>query len=86
MRSSWFLAAAAFPFVVSGLAVDETGDGIVVDTEGESGIKVTIDSSGSISSIVYQGEEYQYSSTDSHIASGLGDSATTTHTTEGQFY
>lgn len=79
------MAAAAFPFTVAGLAVDETDDGIVVDTEGESGIKVTIDSTGSITSLVYQGEEYQSSDKGSHIASGLGDGTTVTHTTEGRF-
>ena len=83
MRSSWILAAAAFPFVVAGLTVDETDDGIVVDTESESGFKVTIDSSGSITSLVYGGEEYQYASTGSHIASGLGSGTTVNHTTEG---
>ncbi|KAH8428609.1 uncharacterized protein LDX57_006305 [Aspergillus melleus] len=85
MRSSWILAAAAFPFVVAGLTVDETDDGIVVDTESEGGFKVTIDSSGSITSLVYGGEEYQYASTGSHIASGLGSGTTVNHTTEGNY-
>lgn len=69
--------------LVAGLTVDETDNGIVVDVQGDDGFVVTIDSSGSISSLQYRDTEYQYSGTLSHIASGLGDDTTVSHTTQG---
>jgi rhamnogalacturonan endolyase len=72
--------AAAF---AAAITVDETDDGIVVDVGGDDGFIVTIDSSGSISSLQYRDEEYQYSGTLSHIASGLGSDASVSYTTQG---
>lgn len=69
--------------LVTGLTVDETDAGIVVDTGSDDGFVVTIDSSGSISSLQYRNAEYQYSGTLSHIASGLGSAASVSHTTQG---
>lgn len=69
--------------IVAGLTVDETDNGIVVDVEGDDGFVVTIDSTGSISSLQYRDTEYQYSGTLSHIASGLGSDTTVSQTTEG---
>ncbi|KAL3478062.1 Rhamnogalacturonase B, N-terminal-domain-containing protein [Aspergillus californicus] len=71
--------------LVTGLTVDETDAGIVVDTESDDGFVVTIDSSGSISSLQYRSTEYQYSGTLSHIASGLGSDASVSYTTEGDY-
>lgn len=69
--------------LVAGLTVEETDNGIVVDVEGDDGFVVTIDSTGSISSLQYRDTEYQYAETLSHIASGLGSDTTVSHTTEG---
>ncbi|KAL3456774.1 Rhamnogalacturonase B, N-terminal-domain-containing protein [Aspergillus heterothallicus] len=71
--------------LVAGLSVKETDDGIVVDVEGDDGFVVTIDSSGSISSLQYRDAEYQYSGTLSHIASGLGSAASVSYTTQGDY-
>ncbi|KAL4911102.1 hypothetical protein BDW74DRAFT_172552 [Aspergillus multicolor] len=71
--------------LVTGLTVDETDDGIVVDVEGDDGFVVTIDSTGSISSLQYRSTEYQYSGTLSHIASGLGSAASVSYTTQGDY-
>jgi rhamnogalacturonan endolyase len=76
---SALLAAA----LVSGISVDETDDSIVVDVGGDDGFIVTIDSSGSISSLQYRDAEYQYSGTLSHIASGLGSEASVSYTAQG---
>ncbi|KAL2859082.1 Rhamnogalacturonase B, N-terminal-domain-containing protein [Aspergillus pseudodeflectus] len=78
---SALLAAA----LVSGISVDETDDGIVVDVGGDDGFIVTIDSSGSISSLQYRDAEYQYSGTLSHIASGLGSEASVSYTAQGDY-
>ncbi|KAL5043355.1 hypothetical protein BDW71DRAFT_216323 [Aspergillus fruticulosus] len=69
--------------LVAGLTVTETDDGITVDVEGDDGFVVTIDSTGSISSLQYRGTQYQYSGTLSHIASGLGSDASVSYTTQG---
>ncbi|KAL4765832.1 galactose mutarotase-like domain-containing protein [Aspergillus foveolatus] len=69
--------------LVAGLTVTETDDGITVDVEGDDGFVVTIDSTGSISSLQYRDTEYQYSGTLSHIASGLGSDASVSYTTQG---
>ena len=78
-----FWTAVLSAALVAGLTVKETDDGIVVDVEGSDAFKVTIDNSGSISSLLYREKEYQYSGTLSHIASGLGSGASVNHTTEG---
>ncbi|KAL3470856.1 galactose mutarotase-like domain-containing protein [Aspergillus californicus] len=75
------LAAAA----VAGLTVDKTDDGIVVDVESHDSFVVTIDNSGSISSLQYRETEYQYSGTLSQLASGLGDDTSVTYTTKGDY-
>jgi rhamnogalacturonan endolyase len=79
----WFWTAVLSAALVAGLTVKETDDGIVVDVEGDDAFVVTIDNSGSISSLQYRETEYQYSGTLSHIASGLGSGASVSHTTEG---
>ncbi|KAL2854517.1 galactose mutarotase-like domain-containing protein [Aspergillus pseudoustus] len=71
--------------LVAALTVEETDDGIVVDVEGDDGFIVTIDSTGSISSLQYRSTEYQYSGTLSHIASGLGSDASVSYTTQGDY-
>ncbi|OJJ04187.1 hypothetical protein ASPVEDRAFT_172117 [Aspergillus versicolor CBS 583.65] len=71
--------------LVAALTVEETDNGIVVDVEGDDGFVVTIDSTGSISSLQYRDTEYQYAETLSHIASGLGSDTTVSHTTEGDY-
>ncbi|KAL4945690.1 hypothetical protein BDV06DRAFT_230156 [Aspergillus oleicola] len=80
-----FWTAVLSAAMVAGLTVEETDDGIVVDVEGDDGFVVTIDSSGSISSLQYRDAEYQYSETLSHIASGLGSDASTSYTTQGDY-
>ncbi|RDW93720.1 uncharacterized protein DSM5745_01042 [Aspergillus mulundensis] len=71
--------------LVASLTVDKTDDGIVVDVEGDDGFVVTIDSTGSISSLQYRNAEYQYSGTLSHIASGLGSDASVSYNTQGDY-
>ncbi|KAL4810829.1 Rhamnogalacturonase B, N-terminal-domain-containing protein [Aspergillus unguis] len=71
--------------LAAGLTVDETDDGITVDVQGDDGFVVTIDSTGSISSLQYRDAEYQYSGTLSHIASGLGDGTEVSYTTQGDY-
>ncbi|KAL4960354.1 galactose mutarotase-like domain-containing protein [Aspergillus stella-maris] len=80
-----FWAAVLTAAAVGALSVEETDDGIVVDVEGDDGFIVTIDSTGSISSLQYRDTEYQYSGTLSHIASGLGSDASTSYTTQGDY-
>ncbi|CAG8275876.1 unnamed protein product [Penicillium nalgiovense] len=80
-----FWTAVLSAALVAGLTVKETDDGVVVDVEGDDAFVVTIDNTGSISSLHYRDSEYQYSGTLSHIASGLGSGASVTHTTEGNY-
>ncbi|KAL4820412.1 galactose mutarotase-like domain-containing protein [Aspergillus spinulosporus] len=78
----WKIGPLLSAVLVAGLTVTETDDGITVDVEGDDGFVVTIDSTGSISSLQYRGTEYQYSGTLSHIASGLGSDASVSYTTQ----
>ncbi|KAL4929377.1 galactose mutarotase-like domain-containing protein [Aspergillus undulatus] len=71
--------------LVAGLTVDETDNGIVVDVQGDDGFIVTIDSTGSISSLQYRETEYQYSGTLSHVASGLGSATEVSYITQGDY-
>ncbi|KAL4922810.1 galactose mutarotase-like domain-containing protein [Aspergillus aurantiobrunneus] len=80
-----FWTAVLSAAIAAGLTVQETDNGIVVDVEGDDGFVVTIDSSGSISSLQYRETEYQYSGTLSHIASGLGSAVSVSHTTQGDY-
>ncbi|KAL3438792.1 galactose mutarotase-like domain-containing protein [Aspergillus tetrazonus] len=79
----WKIGPLLSAILVAGLTVTETDDGITVDVEGDDGFVVTIDSTGSISSLQYRDTEYQYSGTLSHIASGLGSDASVSYTTQG---
>ncbi|CBF75026.1 hypothetical protein AN3950.2 [Aspergillus nidulans FGSC A4] len=79
----WKVCPLLSAILVAGLTVTETDDGITVDVEGDDGFVVTIDSTGSISSLQYRDTEYQYSETLSHIASGLGSDASVSYTTQG---
>ncbi|KAL4997967.1 galactose mutarotase-like domain-containing protein [Aspergillus recurvatus] len=81
----WKIVPLLSAALVAGLTVTETDDGITVDVEGDDGFVVTIDSTGSISSLQYRDTEYQYSGTLSHIASGLGSDASVSYTTQGDY-
>ncbi|KAL4736124.1 galactose mutarotase-like domain-containing protein [Aspergillus similis] len=81
----WKICPLLSAVLVAGLTVTETDDGIIVDVEGDDGFVVTIDSTGSISSLQYRDAEYQYSGTLSHIASGLGSDASVSYTTQGDY-
>jgi rhamnogalacturonan endolyase len=84
MRPSYsFALASVWLGVVTGISVDEADDAIVVSAEDDNSFTVTIDSSsGSITSILYGGAEYQNADSESSLASGLG-SATVSYTTTG---
>ncbi|KAL6230479.1 hypothetical protein BDW75DRAFT_244793 [Aspergillus navahoensis] len=81
----WKIVPLLSAALVAGLTVTETDDGITVDVQGDDGFVVTIDSTGSISSLQYRDTEYQYSGTLSHIASGLGSDASVSYTTQGDY-
>ncbi|KAI1085480.1 polysaccharide lyase family 4 protein [Whalleya microplaca] len=86
MASFLFLAAlSAWIAPVLGITVTTADSSYTVDTESSYGFTATISrSSCDITSLNYYGTEYQYSSTYSHIASGLG-SATVSYTTSGDY-
>ncbi|OTA81850.1 polysaccharide lyase family 4 protein [Hypoxylon sp. CO27-5] len=86
MLSLKFLAAlSACTAPALGISVSETSSSYTVDTGSSYGFKTTISrSSCDITSLYFYGSEYQYSSTYSHIASGLG-SATVSYTTSGDY-
>lgn len=71
---------------VLAITVDETDDAYTVNTESSNGLKTTINrSSCDITSLIYRGNDYQYSSQSSHIASGLGSSVSVSYTTSGDY-
>ncbi|KAI1371237.1 polysaccharide lyase family 4 protein [Hypoxylon crocopeplum] len=77
------LSACIVP--VLGITVSTTDASYTVDTGSSYGFTATVSrSSGDITSLNFYGTEYQYSSTYSHIASGLG-SATVSYTTSGDY-
>ncbi|KAI1413498.1 polysaccharide lyase family 4 protein [Hypoxylon sp. FL1857] len=86
MLSLKFLAAlSACIAPVLGISVSETDSSYTVDTASSYGFTATISrSSCDITSLYFHGAEYQYGSTFSHIASGLG-SATVSYTTSGDY-
>lgn len=67
---------ATFAFASTSLAafgITTSGNNIVVDAGADNAFKVTVNkNSCDITSILYRGEEFQYSSKGSHISSGLG--------------
>ena len=67
---------ATFAFASSTLAafgITTSGNNIVVDAGSDNAFKITVNkNSCDITSILYRGEEFQYSSKGSHISSGLG--------------
>lgn len=68
---------------VLGITVTTSTASYTVDAQTSDGFVVTISrTSGDVTSIKYRGTEYQYQSTYSHIASGLG-TATVSYTTSG---
>ncbi|KAI1395064.1 polysaccharide lyase family 4 protein [Hypoxylon fuscum] len=70
---------------VLGITVSTADDSYTVDTGSSYGFTATISrSSCDITSLNFYGTEYQYGSTFSHIASGLG-SATVSYTTSGDY-
>lgn len=75
---SWSACAAA-------ISVTSSTSSYVVNTEGDDGFIVTISrTTCDITSLVYRGTNYQYSSTGSHIASGLGSGTTVSYSTSGK--
>lgn len=78
------LAALLCIVPVLGITVSTTDSAYTVDTGSSNPFTATISrSSCDITSLNFYGTEYQYSSTYSHIASGLG-SATVSYTTSGK--
>ncbi|XDG05076.1 hypothetical protein ABKA04_004691 [Annulohypoxylon sp. FPYF3050] len=68
-----------------GISVTTSTSSYTVDTAATYGFKVAISrSTCDVTSLNFYGTEYQYSSTYSHIASGLG-SATVSYTTSGDY-
>ncbi|KAH7333110.1 Rhamnogalacturonase B, N-terminal-domain-containing protein [Rhexocercosporidium sp. MPI-PUGE-AT-0058] len=82
MHSS-ILAVLGFAASVLGISVTTSTASYTIDSGSADGFIVAISrSTCDITSILYQGKQYQYQSTFSHIASGLG-SATVSFTTVG---
>lgn len=74
---SWVASVAA-------ITVTTSSSSYVVDAESSYGFVTTISrTSCDITSLKFYGTDYQYSSTYSHIASGLG-TATVSYTTSGK--
>ncbi|KAK9770882.1 putative Rhamnogalacturonate lyase [Seiridium cardinale] len=86
MRPSHLITSASiWPALVTSISVTEGDSTIVVAAEDDSDFTVTVDSStGSITSILYGGTEYQNADSESSLASGLG-SATVSYTATGDY-
>lgn len=79
------LPILAFAATVLGISVTTSTSSYVVDSASSDGFKVTFSrSTCDITSILYRATEYQYASTYSHVASGLG-SATVSYQTVGEY-
>ncbi|OTB02361.1 polysaccharide lyase family 4 protein [Hypoxylon sp. CI-4A] len=77
------LSACILPAL--GITVTDNDGSYTVDTGSSYGFTATISSSScDITSLYFHGTEYQYGSTFSHIASGLG-TATVSYTTSGDY-
>lgn len=80
----FFFAALSLLLATGGIAinVEDGGDGLVVDTEGN--LVVTFDSDTcDMTSIKYKDVEYQHPTDFSHLASGLGSGTSVEHETIG---
>ncbi|KAJ2988580.1 hypothetical protein NUW58_g3894 [Xylaria curta] len=76
---SFFFAWAG---VVSGITVTTSSSSYVIDTASSYNFVVTISrSTCDITSLKFYGKEYQYQSTKSHIASGLGSGTSVSYST-----
>ncbi|KAI8626714.1 polysaccharide lyase family 4 protein [Xylariaceae sp. FL1651] len=72
----------AWAGVVCGITVTSSSSSYVIDTASSYSFVVTISrSTCDITSLKFYGTEYQYQSTGSHIASGLGSGTSVTYTT-----
>ncbi|KAI0435001.1 polysaccharide lyase family 4 protein [Xylaria sp. FL1042] len=72
----------AWAGVVRGITVTQSSSSYVIDTASSYNFIVTISSSTcDITSLKFYGTEYQYQSTGSHIASGLGSGTSVSYTT-----
>ena len=81
---SSFLALLGFAATAFGITVTTSTASYTIDSGDTDGFVVAVSrSTGDITSILYRGTQYQYQSTYSHIASGLG-SATVSYTTVGK--
>lgn len=84
MLSVIFTFLLAWTVSVLGITVTTTTSSYTINTESSYGFVVAISrSTCDITSMKFYGTEYQYSSTYSHIASGLG-SATVSYSTSGE--
>lgn len=73
--------------LVSAITVTTATASYTVNTESTYGFVVVISrTTCDITSLKFYGTEYQYSSTYSHIASGLGSGATVSYTTSGRCF
>ena len=80
---SSFLTLLGFAATALGITVTTSTASYTIDSGDSDGFVVAVSrSTGDITSILYRGTQYQYQSTYSHIASGLG-SAMVSYTTVG---
>ncbi|KAH8806040.1 Rhamnogalacturonase B, N-terminal-domain-containing protein [Xylogone sp. PMI_703] len=80
-----FALLCAWSATVLGISVTTSSSSYTIDSGSTDGFVVTVSrSSGDLTSIKYRSTEYQYQSTHSHIASGLG-TATVSYTTSGSY-
>ncbi|KAH8166295.1 polysaccharide lyase superfamily 4 [Xylaria polymorpha] len=79
---TFFSFLFAWAGVVRGITVTTSSASYVIDTASSYNFIVTIDrSTCDITSLKFYGTEYQYQSTKSHIASGLGSGTSVSYTT-----
>lgn len=70
---------------VLSISVSNSSGSYTIYTDSSNSFTVTVNSANcDITSLLFGGTDYQYSSTHSHIASGLG-SATVSYTTDGMY-
>ena len=83
LRTALVAAATLSGRALAAFGVTKSGDNIVVDTGASNTLVFTVNAkSCDITSILYRGEELQYASQGSQIASGLG-TATVAYETIG---
>ncbi|KAH8898863.1 family 4 polysaccharide lyase [Thozetella sp. PMI_491] len=84
--SALSFALSAWPAYVAAITVSTSDSAYTINTESTYGFVTTISrSTCDITSLKFNGVEYQYGSTYSHIASGLGTGTAVSYSTNGNY-